>query len=324
MKLFKDVLKRNLPALLLWLCVTAVNLCVFLLYDIFTEPLIYSSVLGLFLLAAFLTAQYFRARKKAKERADAAAGILADRSLLPAPETLAEADYRQMIETLGNRIEALTAEFDAERRDALDYYTSWVHQIKTPIAVMKLKLTEDTPEHRALSAELFRIEQYADMVLQYIRLGSGTNDLVVRKYALDGLINETVRKYAAQFVGKKLKLSYTPCGDTVVTDRKWFCCILEQFISNALKYTFTGGIGISAADGVLTVSDTGIGIAPEDLPRIFEKGYTGANGRIGEQSSGLGLYLAKRAADLLSLTLTAESSPGKGSRFGVVFRPENK
>ena len=211
-------------------------------------------------------------------------------------------------------------EADAERQDMLDYYTAWVHQIKTPIAVMRLMLAEDTPEHHSLSVELQRIEQYVDMVLQYIRIGSAANDLVIKEYPLDDLIREAVRKQAGYFVEKQLRLSFTPTDAKIVTDRKWFVCILDQLLSNAVKYTSSGTVTISMTGGLLSVSDTGIGIAPEDLPRIFEKGYTGLNGRLGQKSSGLGLYLAKKAADLLAIPLTAESTVGEGSTFTLDLR----
>lgn len=306
--------------MLLWVFLTAVNLCVFLLYDILIEPFLYASALSLFFVLILILIQFVIARKKAEARSQALASSENCANLLPEPDTLAEKDYQDTIHKLSLQVHEMMTDFDSERQDALDYYTSWVHQIKTPIAVMKLKLTADTPENRDLTAELFRIEQYVDMVLQYVRLGSGSNDLVIQEYSLDELIKETVRKYAPQFVEKKLKLEYTPCEDKVTTDRKWFTCILDQLISNAVKYTRTGSVSIFVSDNRLTVSDTGIGIAKEDLPRIFEKGYTGNNGRIGEKSSGLGLYLAKKAADLLSVSLLAESTPGEGSRFSICLK----
>ena len=224
--------------------------------------------------------------------------ILTEWNDLPEEKTLEQADYGDMIRKLGRQLRQETATQEAQRQDMLDYYTTWVHQIKTPMAVMKLYLGTESPEHRAMGAELFRMEQYVDMVLQYLRLSSGENDLVIREYKLDELIREAVRKYAAQFVLKKLRLTYIPTEVSVVTDRKWFGCILEQLLSNAIKYTPAGGsIAICVEEGALHISDTGIGIAPEDLPRIFEKGYTGENGRLERTSSGLGLYLAGKAAD---------------------------
>ena len=165
-----------------------------------------------------------------------------------------------------------------------------------------------------MGTELFRMEQYVDMVLQYLRLSSGENDLVIREYKLDELIREAVRKYAAQFVLKKLRLTYIPTEISVVTDRKWFGCILEQLLSNAIKYTPAGGsIAIRVEEDALHISDTGIGIAPEDLPRVFEQGYTGENGREQQRATGLGLYLCREALTRLGHSIRLESTPGQGT-----------
>ena len=320
MKILRDVLRKNRAALLVFAAMTAVNAAVFALYGVFWEPLLYGALLSLVLLAAVLAVDFLREKRRSAERARTLAAIDAEWRKLPEAASLAEADYQEMIAALGTRMEQAITEADAERQDMLDYYTIWVHQIKTPIAVMRLKLSGDSPEHRALGAELSRIERYVDMVLQYIRIGSGTNDLVIRQYPLDALIREALRKQAGQFVEKKLRLCYEPTDAKVVTDQKWFVCILDQLLSNAVKYTDAGTITVNYHDGLLTVSDTGAGIAPEDLPRIFEKGYTGVNGRLGQKSSGLGLYLAKKAADLLSIPLRAESIQGEGSAFTLDLR----
>lgn len=319
MKTLKFVLKKNSAAILLCAILLTVNYAVFKLYAIYTEPFVYSSLIAVAFLVLFVAVDYLKEKRKKDERQHTVDSILSDYSNLPEADSLLEADYQVMINKLGRELERITEEYSEEKKDAEDYYTAWVHQIKTPIAVMKLKLSDDTPENHALSAELFRIEQYVDMVLQYIRLGSDINDLVIKEYSLDDIIKESVRKFAPQFVEKKLRLDYVATDESIVTDRKWFSCILEQFLSNAIKYTGEGTISITVANDKLTVSDTGIGIAAEDLPRIFEKGYTGNNGRIGQKSSGLGLYLAKKAADMLSLSISAQSEVGKGSSFTIDY-----
>ena len=320
MKAFKEVLRRNRTAILVFAAMTAGNAVVFGLYGILTEPLIYAAALSFLLLTAVLIIDFVREKQRSSERDRALTAILSEWRSLPEANSLAEEDYQKMIASLGAQMERLTAEADAERQDMLDYFTVWVHEIKTPIAVMRLKLSNDTPEHHALAIELQRVERYVDMVLQYIRIGSETNDLVIQECSLDELIRESVRKLAPQFVEKRLRLVFTPTGASVVTDAKWFACILDQLLSNAVKYTPAGAVTIGMQDGRLTFSDTGIGIAPEDLPRIFEKGYTGINGRLGQKSSGLGLYLAKKAADLLSIPLTVESREGEGSAFTLDLR----
>lgn len=322
MSILKEVLRKNHTAILLFFVMTAINGAVFFLYDILTEPLLYATLIAFLLLAALLVADYFKEKERQAERARRLSSILIDWRALPDAVTLAENDYQKMIDALGKELEKLTERAAQERQDMLDYYTAWVHQIKTPIAVMRLKLSEDTAEHRALSAELSRIERYVDMVLQYIRIDSDSTDLVIREYKLDTLIREALRKQAEQFIEKRLILKYTPTEATVITDQKWLIFILDQLLSNAVKYTPAGTVTVSFSDGILTVSDTGIGIAPEDLPRVFDKGYTGTNGRLGQKSSGLGLYLAKKAADMLSVPLSVESAIGVGSSFHLNLRQD--
>lgn len=311
----RDCLKKNQMALLLWGLMLLTELAVFTLYDVMLEPLIYAGALTLFAGLVLLAVQLYGALRQARQRENACDAILTEWNRLPEAATLEQADYNEMIRRLGRQTQELAEDFAAQREDMLDYYTTWVHQIKTPIAVMKLYLAEETPEHRAMAAELFRMEQYVDMVLQYLRLGSGENDLVIEEYKLDELIRETVRKFAAQFVLRKLRLTYVATEKTIVTDRKWFCCILEQLLSNAIKYTPEGGVTVAMEGEWLRISDTGIGIAPEDLPRIFEKGYTGQNGRLERSASGLGLYLTRRAAELLHIPITVESRLGQGTTF---------
>ena len=321
MKILHEVLRKNRPAILLFFVINAFQLTVFLLYNVMKEPLLYASSVSFLLLVGLLAVDTFRAEQHRAERLRAAESIARDWNCLPEAHSLAEEDYHAIISSLVEGMERLTADYNTRRQDQLDYYTSWVHQIKTPIAVMKLKLSGDSPENRLLLAELLRIEQYADMALQYIRLSGESNDLVIREYSLDELIRESVRKYAPLFLEKKLRLDYSPVEETVVTDKKWFGCILEQLLSNAVKYnTPSGTISIGIKEGFLYIADNGIGIAPEDMPRIFERGYTGLNGRIGQKSSGLGLYLAKKAADLLAISLTVESKVGEGSRFMLNMR----
>ena len=315
MKILKTVLKKNRTAIVLWGIICAVNIAVSVLYGIMLEPALYTSALSLFFLAVFAAVDCVKEKKRSQERFFAMSSVAADRDVLPDADTAAEEDYQEMIRTLGRRLDELTAEYSEDRQDSLDYFTAWVHQIKTPIAVMKFKLSEETPENIVLRTELLRIEQYVEMVLQYIRLGSESNDLVICENDVDEMIRESLHKLAPQFVEKKLRLDYGPVRRSIVTDRKWFCCILDQILSNAVKYTYTGSVSIAMDGDLLVISDTGIGIAAEDLPRIFEKGYTGINGRLGERSSGLGLYLAGKAAKLLSIELSAQSKVGQGSIF---------
>lgn len=312
-----DCLKKNRIACILLLLSGMVNFMIFLLYHVFIEPFLYAELIALAAFLVMLVLDYAGECGRAEARERALTGITGNPGAFPKANSLAEEDCRAMIEALWQRLEALTTRERENRLDMQDYYTAWVHQIKTPIAAMKLQLAQDSEEHRALTAELFRIERYVDMALTYSRLDSDANDLVIREYDLDELIRAVIRKYASSFILSHLKLNYAlPDGIWVITDSKWLESILEQLLSNALKYTQTGEISIALEEGNrLTVKDTGIGIAPEDLPRVFEKGYTGLNGRLNKASSGLGLYLAKTAADRLTIPLTVTSQVGKGSCF---------
>jgi signal transduction histidine kinase len=208
-------------------------------------------------------------------------------------------------------MEALESRYD----DLVDYYSMWVHQIKTPIAAMSLLLqSEDTPLNKELLEELFRVEQYVEMVLCYLRLDSETTDYVIREYDLEDIVRQAIRKYASQFIRKRIKLEYEEISCKVLTDEKWLLTVIEQVLSNSLKYTKSGSITIKLeAPKTLCIRDTGIGISPEDLPRIFDKGFTGYNGRADKKSSGIGLYLCRRITDKMGHKISAASEIGKGT-----------
>ena len=235
---------------------------------------------------------------------------------LPSGRTVTEEDLAEIAENLIKEVRMLESVSEERLRDMTEYYTVGVHHIKTPIASMKLTLqNEDSPLSRKLSADLFRIEQYAEMVLTYLRLDSSSGDYVFREQELDGIIKNSVKKFASEFIGRKISLDYEKTEKKLVTDEKWLGFVVEQILSNSLKYTQEGGsirIYMKTPD-VLCIEDTGIGIAPEDMPRIFEKGYTGYNGRIDRRASGIGLYLCKRICENLGAEISAESEPEKGT-----------
>lgn len=236
-------------------------------------------------------------------------------SLFPEKDTVEDADYQRIIELLQQEYCQLENQMNLRYSDMVDYYTVWAHQIKTPIASMRLNLqNEDSPLSRKVSEDLFRIEQYVEMVLCYLRLDSDATDYVFRKYDLDDIVKQVVRKFASQFIRRKIRLDYQPLNTQVITDEKWLSFVIEQVLSNALKYTQAGVITIAMErKKTLCIRDTGIGIAAEDIPRIFEKGYTGYNGRKDKKASGIGLYLCRRICGNLGHTITASSSPDCGT-----------
>ena len=209
--------------------------------------------------------------------------------------------------------------------DLLDYYTLWVHQVKTPIAASSLLIGDlkDKEAKSQLEQELFKIESYVHLVLQYLRLESFHDDLVLKQENLADLVREVVKKYALFFIQQGLSLNLHDLNHTIVTDKKWFLVILEQVLSNSLKYTKEGSIEIYFQEGSLYIKDTGLGIQNADLLRVFERGFSGYNGRLTQQSSGLGLYLSKKIADQLGHKIAIDSQVGQGTTVSIAF-PEKK
>ena len=273
--------------------------------------MLYSGAICTAALAAFTLADYLRFRKKRAALERLKEEITESLDNLPAPDNDIERGYAELCVLLYDSLAELRAQNERRMSGMSDYYTMWAHQIKTPIAAMRLLLDgQDTPQSRELCEELTRIEQYTQMVLCYIRLESPQTDLVIRPCSIDGMIKRAVRRFSSQFIRKRLTLTYEPTDAQTLTDEKWFVFVLEQLLSNAVKYTREGGVTITADERTLCISDTGIGIAPEDLPRLFDKGYTGCNGRTDMKASGLGLYLCRRVCASLGVGITIESGSG--------------
>lgn len=316
MELLKLYLKERMKGIAVFLFFCVLFAVSFLLYHLPPEAVLYPSVLCLLLSIVFLLLDFNRVRRKHLKLLELENRIAAMLSSFPEVNGVEDKDYQEIIHSLKEEMLHLEADSDKKYQNMIDYYTIWVHQIKTPIASMKLTLQkEDTPLSRKLSSDLFRIEQYVEMVLAYLRLDSDSGDYVFKEYALDPIIRQTVKKFASEFITRKIHLEYEPVTETAVTDEKWLSFVLEQVLSNALKYTREDGIiKIHLAEPkTLCITDTGIGIAPQDLPRIFEKGYTGYNGRNDKRASGIGLYLCRRICKNLGAEITAESEPDKGT-----------
>ena len=293
----------------------AIFLAVFWLYGLPLEPVLYGGALCAAIGAMFVLVGFLRFRARHARLTALAERFEAEH--LPAAQDAIEADYHAILRALERREREAENRLSEARRDLVDYYTMWAHQIKTPIAAMRL-LLQTGATREELEEELFRIEQYVEMALGYLRSESLSGDLLVSRCDLDAIVRGCVRKYRKQFIRKRIALRYEPLRATVLTDAKWLAFVIEQLLANALKYTPQGSIAIEmAADrpDALVIADTGIGIRAEDLPRVFEKGYTGFNGREGDRrATGIGLYLCKRILARLGHTIEIESSPGHGTR----------
>ena len=315
MHFFLNYLKKRRAQIIAFIVFFLVFLFAFALYDLPTGAVVYPALVCL-CLGILAGAVDFKKAKRKHEMLCEIAKLSAELiETLPNRVTQDDTDYQEIILHLKEEARLVEDCQNAKFADMVDYYTVWAHQIKTPIASMRLTLqNEDSPLARRISDDLFRIEQYVEMVLCYLRLDSDPPDYVIQKYDLDKILTQAFRRFSGQFISKKLSLDYEPPEFTALTDEKWLLFVIEQVLSNSVKYTPPGGvISVSVQQGILCIKDNGIGIAPEDLPRIFERGYTGFNGRTDKKASGLGLYLCRRICRNLNHRIWAESGREGGT-----------
>lgn len=345
--------------------------CIHLLYMYLIgarkQDLVYAAVLDAILLLITVLVGFFRYSSKVKALSNALKRPVEEQAQLPEATDDVEILYHGLLEN--QSIARSESESSAAIRQSQmrDYYSMWVHQMKTPISAIKLLLeaereelgqficddeqsqchigdmnggnigaaglnaalkqqavlTELSDNMDSLEDELFRIEEYVSMALQYQRVSSTENDFVLEKVSVDGVIRDTIKKYAKIMIRRHIGINYSGTGQEVYTDGKWLAFMLEQILSNAIKYTPHGVVTIETAEEkdrfFITIKDTGIGIKAEDLPRVFEKGYTGYNGHADKKATGIGLYLCRQMADKLGHTIHMESEIGKGTKVWIGF-----
>ena len=309
-------IKQYIKSIILFIIFVLVFCVVFSLYDLELEAIFYSAILCIFIGVISICLNFINYYKKHLKLYNLQKEISLSLENLPTPKNLIENDYTNLILNIDKDYKNYISKSDMAKTDMLDYYTMWVHQIKTPISAMKLLIqTSESEISGDLSSELFKIEQYVEMVLSYIRLDNSGNDFVIKEYDLDDIVRQAIRKYAPLFIRKKISLDFQNTSYKVLTDEKWLVFVIEQLLSNAIKYTSKGKISIySLEDKKLVIEDTGIGIDKEDIPRIFEKGFTGYNGRTDKKATGLGLYLCKKIMTKLSHRIYIESEVGIGTK----------
>lgn len=317
---------------------------IMILNHIPNEEILYGMLLCMVLWFVITVVDYIGYRKRFLKLQELETSVTVSLERMPQTGEPLEHQYQELLLKLLDAKKNLENEALHKQRNLTEYYTMWVHQIKTPIAALKLLLAEDSEaecdtktavsdsEEKLLleqksreerrqerQQEVFRIEQYVEMALQYMRLEAESTDFVFAQVELDTVIRESVRKYARQFIRKKISLDYEGVNTVVLTDEKWLEFVIGQLLSNALKYTPKGSIAIRMEEEKLVIADTGIGIRSEDLPRVCEKGYTGYNGHADKRSTGIGLYLCSRVLRKLGHSFAIESVEGCGTVVKIGF-----
>jgi signal transduction histidine kinase len=314
-------LKGKIAAVAVVLVSFGIILLVFSLYSLPWEAVGYAFLLaGVFILVIGMIdfAGFYKRHKILENLRNS---ITVSSYMFPTAKDLIEVDYQDLIRIIDHGRTEIINQKEKAFADMVDYYTIWAHQIKTPIAAMRLLLqSEQSETNNELLEQLFKVEQYVEMVLQYLRLENMSSDLVFKRHSLDDIVKQGIRKYSKFFIRKKIRLNYGDLNYDVLTDEKWLVFVVEQILSNALKYTDADEISIymdSQLPDTLVIEDTGIGIEQEDLPRVFEKGFTGYIGRSDKRSTGVGLFLCKQILNKMSHTITIESVVGKGTKVKI-------
>lgn len=296
MKLILDYMKSQSVILFGYLLVCIVFITIFVLATIEIEYVFLGiEILG-FILIIYLIVHWFQYQKSS--------------------------DIKDGNERLLNENKNLKSEMLNQKDDLNAYFLMWLHQIKTPMTVSKLLLEKpDETTNTKLKMQLMYIEQYINMAMNYLKMIDYSTDMDITEVNLDDIIKNLLKKYSLLFIHNHISLEYQSNLTYVVSDSQWLTILIEQILSNALKYTENGKIAIQYLEDkhALEIRDTGIGIRSEDIPKIFDRGYSGFNGRMNEKSSGLGLYLARKISERLNIQIEVESKLSKGSVFRLVF-----
>lgn len=328
MEVLKSYIYRTRAFIFIFIVLLALMSGIMILNNIPYEEIVYAICILVFTALTAYIYDFYLFYKRYKEIKNASKNIEVAVDSFPVPYNCLEEEYQFIVKKLAYYFNGVLDDNINTFKEMEEYYTMWVHQIKTPIAAMKLLLQEKSGEFDMSyeQEQLFKIEQYAEMALQYMRIGSQSTDFVIRKVNLHNIVKEAVHKYARMFIQKKIKLDFKEFDSLVISDGKWLGFVIGQLLSNAIKYTNKGSVSIYCEDNdsqlILFIEDTGIGINSADLPRICEKGYTGYNGHEkynGKLSTGIGLYMCSKIIKKLSHKMEIESEEGKGTKVKLIF-----
>lgn len=283
----------------IYIVVLVCTLFLFILwmYDVPFQAYLLSVCIVLFISLLYWIIQYMNFKK--------------ERTLFEENELLKQENHR------------LRNDFINYQSEVESYFLMWVHQIKTPITASKL-LLED-PDEQVISQvrnEVLQIDNYTNLALNYLKLMNQKTDMVFMEVSIDELVRPLIKRYAIQFIHHQTKLHYDKSEALILTDAKWVSIMIEQILNNALKYARGKEVWITFDETTKTLSvrDNGIGINASDLPKIFEKGFSGYNGRLSEKSSGIGLYIVSTISNRLGHKVGVVSTLNQGSDFTIQFK----
>lgn len=248
---------------------------------------------------------------------------------LPEPEDFKQSLTNRLVTDVYKNQQDKIQTLYGEKRANLEFVTSWVHEIKTPISVIRLLIEDSCDESKevvlsSIEEEIDKIDNYVEQTLYYSRIDDFSKDYFISDYDLEEIVKSSISKHAKIFISKRIKVEIRNLDLYISTDKKWLSFIIDQILINSLKYTGINGIIRIYAEKndnekILFLEDNGIGIKEEDIGRVFDRGFTGHNGRGIYKSTGMGLYLAKELAGKLGHKITAESSYGNYTKVKIHF-----
>ena len=307
-KLLNEYLKMKKTSIIGILGVYAILFVFVYLYRIPIEVILYPFILTIVFVLMVLLFDYIKYKEKVNKIIQICNDISSCYSVKINDKNIFDEYYLDIINELLKENRKQVSQIQKKVSDINDYFSIWVHQIKTPIASMKLKIDNEQMDLLQLASDLNRIDHYVDLVLSFLKFDEEKIDLYFRKTDVDRIMRESLKKFSNDFIIKKIRLDYKLSKREVLTDEKWLSFVFDQLLSNALKYTDKGTISIYYdGDSCLCIKDSGIGIALADMERLFEKGFTGYNGRQYKKASGIGLYMCKRMCDKLNIAISIES-----------------
>lgn len=291
---------------------------------------LYTMTVCLFLFAVCLTVDFLCKRDYYSKLKQAAFSQSLDWiHSLPRPINAEQRIHQELLQKLYRDATGKIAEYTLKNTEDLEFVTTWVHEIKTPIAASKL-IIENSLNHPSekdlfsIEDEIVKIEDFVQMTLFYARAGDFSRDYMISSVRLEKIVHDCIKTEYSNITGKRLRITMSHLDLDIDSDEKWLHFILKQILDNAVKYSSPDKeiriyTSCTEQERVLIFEDTGIGIRQTDISRIFDKNFTGTNGRKYNSSTGIGLYLSRKLARRLGHDITVESDYGHGTKISVHF-----